>query len=419
MKKYMMLTAAAVLVLVSCAQIETNDRPGTTKAPAIGFSSYTPTSLTRANDTFIDGTALASGKQFAVYAWQTDFGTFLPVNPGVPEFMNPAVVTWNNDGDSGSTNGYEPKRYWPSGDEPDNLSFIAYYPYGGAGITPPTFGSGTEPFVPSGVGTYAFSAAGTSAAMVDFCLSEVVNDQVYGYTNKTASGYKGTVNFSFHHMLTKVVFRFKTNNTDANTQVKLVEAQLKNIRTTGTLKATFAQHLEETPADPEHPAVDLGVNKLGTTSMVWEDQAIAASPVTYDVTLNNSDPKAGTNEIAANEIPLGTALNTVHNNDIFLMVPQDMVPSVDDVTGDPNDDAQYLEVTWKVITDGVTTTNTKKLYLGDCILYTSSVNPEALADNDWTMNSAITYTITIGPQPIYFTGTATSWAAEQNGYFNP
>lgn len=414
-----MLIAAAVLVLASCARIETNDRPGTTKPPVIGFSSYTPTSLTRANDTFIDGTALASGKQFAVYAWQTDYGTFLPVNPGVPAFMNPAVVTWNGDANSGSGNTYSPTRYWPSGDEPANLSFTAYYPYGGAGITPPTFGSGDDPFVPSGVGTYAFSAAGTPAAMVDFCVADVVNDQVYGNTN-AGSSYKQTVKFSFHHMLTKVQFRFKTNNTDTNTEVKLVEAQLKNIKTTGTLKASFAQHLEETPADPDNPAVDLGVNKLGTTSMEWDDQAIAASPVVYDITLNNSDPTAGTNEIAANEILLETTPNTVHRNDIFLMIPQEMVePTFDSGTGALSNTPQYLEVTWKVTTDGVTTTNTKKLYLDDCTLYTSSVNPEALADNDWTMNSAITYTITIGPQPIYFTGTATNWAAEQNGYFNP
>lgn len=410
-----MLTTAVFLVLASCARFENSDSPGANGPKAIGFASYSPKPIIKANDTYVSSNALASGKQFAVYAWQTDYGQFLAVNPGTPGFMNPAVVTWNNDGNSGSGNSYAPTRYWPSGDNPANLSFTAYYPYDGAGITPPVFLDGNNN--PSGVGTYAFAAQSTSAAMVDFCVADVVNDQVYGSTNKTASGYKGTVNLSFKHMLTRVQIRFKANNTNANTTVKLVEAQLKNIKTTGTLKATFAQHLEENPADPEDPQVELGVNKLGTTSTAWSDQAIASTPITYDVTLNNSNPTAGTNEIAANEIPLGADPCDVHANDVFLMVPQSMVsPTFDDVTGELNNAAQYLEVTWKVTTDGVTTTNTKKLFFADCTLYTSSNT--ASSSNDWEKNSSITYTITIGPSPIYFTGTVANWDGEQNGYIN-
>ena len=37
---------------------------------------------------------------------------------------------------------------------------------------------------------------------------------------------------------------------------------------------------------------------------------------------------------------------------------------------------------------------------------------------NWLQNNFVTYTVTIGPSPIYFPGTVTNWAAEQNGYFN-
>ena len=409
-----MLGAMAAVVLAACTRIETSERAPSMKPTLIGFSSYTPTSKTKVNDTFIDGTALVTGKQFAVYAWQTPYEEFLVADPGVPDFMTPAVVTWNNDLTSGSGNGYEPKRYWPSGDTPANLSFTAYYPYGGAGITPPTFGSGSgtdiDPFVPSGVGTYAFDAPATSAAMVDFCVADVVNDQTYGNTNKSAANYKGTVNFSFHHMLTKVQFRFKTNNTDENTTVKLVEAKLYNIKTTGTLTASFTRHKEDTDSNPDTPPVEVtGVNKPGTTTTSWSGQGFAETPITYQVTLNKLDPTP-----TSEEIPLTNSLYPIDNEDIFLMVPQTMVPS-------DGTNPQYLEVTWKVITDGVTTTNTKKLYFDDCTLYSTPDvgDPVAMSNNDWAKNSSITYTITIGPNPIYITGTATNWAAEQNGYFNP
>ena len=103
--------------------------------------------------------------------------------------------------------------------------------------------------------------------------------------------------------------------------------------------------------------------------------------------------------------------------DIFLMVPQDMVDKTDA-------NAQYLEVTWEVTTgsgaSAVTTRNSQKLYFKNDLK--NGDNPSATgyaaADIDWAKNNFITYTITIGPKPIYFTATVENWDAEQNGYFN-
>ncbi len=394
MKKILILTASAALLLASCAKIENNTNTVLNENVPIGFTNYAPRSITKVGDTYVNGTTLVDNKEFAVYAWETNYNTFLDVDPGTPNFMNPAVVTWKGDETDGDGNTYSPVRYWPAGDNPQNLSFTAYYPYGGAGITAPTFASG--------VGTYAFVAQGASASMVDFCVADVVNDQIYGNTN-AGSGYKQTVKFTFKHQLARIQFKFKkASGLDDTTVIELVDAKLNNIKTQGTLTATYAQN-----ASP-------AVNAIGTTTTTWSSVAKAATPIVYDVTLNQVNPESGS------EIVLTETASTVHNDDIFLMVPQNMANT-----------EQNLTVTWKVkVYDTAAnatansstgllseTTNTKTLSLyGD--LVTSDTDNTSIGAINWDKNSSVTYTITIGPKPIWFTGVVTAWAAEQEGYFN-
>ena len=393
MKKTLILAAVAAIALSACSKneiLETIDK--VPEEVAIGFSNYTPNSLTKANDTYVASTSLVSGKQFAVYAWQTEYNNFLAVNPGDPNFMNPAVVNYTGDTSTGEGNTYDPIRYWPSGDNPQNLSFAAYYPYGGAGITAPTF--------TTGVGTYAFTAQSTSAAMIDFCVADVVNDQVYGNTNDSPAGNKQTVKFTFKHQLTKVQFKFKTVDGLANTTViELMDADLTGIKNAGTLTATYTKN-----ASP-------AVNALGTTDTNWDSVSGSAS---YDLTVNNVNPED------AAPIKLTTTASTVHNNDIFLMVPQDMAA-----------DVQKLVVKWKVKVydtaahandNGATgllseTVNTKTLSLYSDLV-TSDSDDTTIAAINWAKNNFITYNITIGPKPIWFTATVTGWDTEQNGYMN-
>jgi len=415
MKKFLLTAATAALVLLaSCVKIE-NHSPSAATQHAIGFSNYTPKSLTKANDTYVSSTTLVSGKQFAVYAWQTNYGSFLTANPGTPQFMNPAVVNYLGDDTDGDGNTYDATRYWPAGDEPANLSFTAYYPYGGAGITAPAFNANT-------VGVYAFAAQSASADMVDFCVADVVNDQTYGHTNASPT-YPQTVHFNFKHQLAKVQFQFKkASGLGATTVIELVDAELQNIKTTGNLTATFTQ--AGTPA----------VNTPGTTATAWSARAKAGTPVVYEVTLNQDDPESAT------PIVLTETLSTVHQDDIFLMVPQTMV-----VAGDADEDSgstcvaadeQKLVVTWnvKVYDSAANATANAGTSVGTAGLLSLTTNTAALSfksdlktsDSDdtpvaginWAKNSFTTYKITIGPKPIWFTAEVTPWATEASGYFN-
>ena len=390
MKKIFVFAAVAALTLAGCAKIEKFTVSENNGEVPISFSNYAPTSLVRANDTYVASTALVNGKQFGVYAWKTAYNNFLGVDPGTPNFMNPAAVTYAGDTTTGENNTYSPVRYWPAGDEPENLSFTAYYPYGGAGITAPTFATG--------VGTYAFTAQATAAAMVDFCVADVVNDQVYANTNASPT-YKQTVNFTFKHQLTKVTFQFKkVTGLDACTVIELTDVDLSGIKNAGTLTATYTKN-----ASP-------AVNALGTTATAWSSVTGAAG---YQVTVNNVDP-------SATAVVLTESASDINNNDIFLMVPQNMAA-----------DTQKITVKWNVkiydtaahatANDGTglisTTPNTKVLSLYSNLV-TSDTNDTAVAAIDWAKNNYINYIITIGPKPIWFTGSVTAWDTVQNGYFN-
>ena len=403
MKKYMIVAAAAALCLASCAKFDTYTVSENDGNVAIGFTNYTPRSLTKADGTFVDNTTTATlvvNKKFGVYAYATANGTAWASDAIGTQFMNDVAVTFTDNDDNGVNNSYSPTRYWPSGDTPDWLTFWAYYPVqANNGITY------TAPSGNNGVGSYAFEAATDAAHMVDFMVSDVVNDKIYGASaGNPANAHiavAGEVPLVFRHQLTKIAIKFKSNISDANTDVVLTGASLKNIKNSGILSTTY----------------DATAQTPFTTS--WAANAVADTDddnigdVVYDVTISGN----AINNNVLNSTAVGGAAA-----DIFLMVPQTMLA---------NDAAyaQYIEVSWEVKTYAEnadhstanplsTTTNTKKLYFDDCTLFSTAATPVAQADNDWVKNQFTTYTITVGPNPILFTATVEAWDAETTGAFS-
>lgn len=325
---------------------------------------------TRAGSSFLSGSGpLVSGQHFGVYAWNT-VSSWLGEDPGNPNFMNGVDVTFANNNDRGANNSYtgldnEMDRYWPrSGGADYDYSFCAYYPYGGAGITAPTFATG--------VGTYAFAVQSTSASMVDFCVSDVANDIVYGSTN---SDYPGTVALSFHHMLTRVQVKFvKATDVDTDFAIKIWDARLEGVLSTGTLTATYAQAASPGRAVP------------GTTTFTWSGLGGSTS---YEITLNGTDPGPyAADEDEGKKVALGYT-QTVATSDIFLMIPQTMLSSAG------GDTSQRIHFWWSAADADEATEST--LYLDDCL---QAVGSNAKADIDWEMGQFVTYTIVIRATPI-------------------
>lgn len=403
----MIFAAIAALTLASCAKIE-NSAPTKETAVPIGFTNYAPKQLTKANDTYAPSTELIASKQFAVYSYATTNGTEFATSSlsalGT-KFMDRVAVTFTDNNDNGANNDYSPRRYWPSGDTPDWLTFWAYYPVeSSAGIaTNPTNGINyTAPTGSNGLGSFVFTAASTPATMVDFMVADVVNDKIYGTTSGEHIAVNGEVPFTFRHQLAKIRCQFKTDldpATDATTKVVLTSAELQKVNTVGTLSATY--NVSASPA----------------TQTSWGSQG---TPSTYAVTIGGS---------AIDNNVLTTTLVGGENADLFLMIPQETL-----VNTDAN--AQKLVITWDVKTfdsstnanaataatattvgnDGLLsiTHNSAVLFLDDVTVK----DGDTTKSNDWAKNQFTTYAITIGPKPILFTATVQPWDSETTGTIN-
>gem|GEM_PF-442337 len=384
---------AALILAAGCAEIENKSATNDVQH-AIGFSNYAPKSLTKADDTYASSTTLINGKKFGVYAYATANAATFAADAIGTQFMNGVEVTYGTGGDSDATkNSYSPMRYWPSGDTPDKLTFWAYYPVytpsndGTEGSIVYTVPNGSD----NGVGSYSFTTATTSPKMVDFMVSDVVNDKTYANTSN------GVVPLTFRHQLAKIKVVFKTDNTDDCTAVVLTDAKVRNINTTGTLSTTYS---------------------AGATTTSWGS---VATPANFEVLLSGADIN---NEVLKTSVVGGADL------DLFLMIPQTMVAK-------DGTNPQNILVEWDVKTfdtaahktsNGATATapssdngllsithNTAVLYLDECV---TTDGGSTQADIDWEKNNFVTYTITIGPKPIRFTAKVTAWDSEVNGYFN-
>lgn len=370
MKKYLIIAAAAALALASCAKVETykvsEDTP-------ISFGVYSGRSLTKADAAnYASGATLVAGADFDVYGWYTANSTSFDGTNGT-EFMDWYTVTYQTGGNTdgnGSKNLYpDGYRYWPTGASPSKLSFYAYYPSNKGTIN-----------APAGLGAFSFTAEDAAADQVDFMVADVVKDQTYNNTNSTVDG---EVHLTFRHMLTKVKFQFKTTADVADAsksfiEVYLKDAKLKKINNTGTLTSAY----DGTDFTTEWSAVSGDAN--------------------YEIFINGAD-------IANKKLTATAADAASADADLFLMVPQNMVAST-----------QAIDLVWDIkdLKTNVTTENTATVYFKTDLKDGDDPTTATGKEIDWAKNMFVTYTITIGPQPILFTAEAKNWDAEQTGFFN-
>ena len=252
------------LALLSCSKGD--NEPGYEKP--MGFSGYTARSATKANGSLATGNELPANQAFGVYAYNTGSSTDFDPATAYPVFMGNVAVTYTGGGASNSAKyTYSPERYWPNNKENNRLAFFAYYPHNGAGITP------------AGFDDFAFTVQALPANQVDFMISNVVPNQIYGATNAGTD----VVKLSFFHMLTQVRFLALADVVEGAT-VKVTSLKVVDVLNSGTLT----------------PDVD------DATNSTW---AQGTTTATYELTLKNMN--------LTNEAQAITA-----DNQTLLMVPQ-------------------------------------------------------------------------------------------------
>ena len=236
MKKFLFIAATAALVL-SAACTKTEVTRSMDEEHLIGFGAYAGRSIdTKASsDNFIaSGTTFsATNQHIGVYA--------IAGNGTAADFMKDVDVTLVGNGATASQT-YSPLKYWPKDETVDanKLSFFAYYPYNGAGIT-------RTNLCTSRWGSIDFTAQGAAADQIDLMVSDAVLNQYYS-TNS------GVVPFVFHHALSRVIFYFKVDSDyhTAGTDIVVTDVKLSNIKTTGTftLTGTYASSTWAANATP-------------------------------------------------------------------------------------------------------------------------------------------------------------------------
>lgn len=353
---------------------------------------------TRADaDYYISNEQLVGNQYFAVNAWDTGAG-FLGTNPGAPDFFTQLPVQYQNNRDKGKNNTYTPvvtganknmddwmDQFWPRDGSSYHYSFCAYYPFAAnTGITPPTFPANT-------VGQYDFTAKSSVEDMVDFCVSDVANDQIYGHTT---SDYSGTVKLNFHHALTRVRIKFlKASDVSDATSIELLDAKLLNVMTSGTLTATYAQY--EDPADPGVPAPDL--DRDGTTTLAWSNVGTKRN---YEISMDGDDPNPDASPDPV--IVLLPKSIELAPEDVFLMVPQDIVePSPSDTHDPENPDADAQAILFKYTINEAEPT-TLLFYLSESLKHPGD---PTTANVSWGTGDSVTYTVIIHATPINFADT--------------
>ena len=221
MKKYIIIAAAAVAALASCAKVETVDVQ----------KEVTFEVANRLQQTKASGSVYDTSIDFGTYAWFTATSGSTNADFMVNETIGYVGGVWKN-----KVNTF----YWP---KTGSVSFISYSPFDG------TNGTGdSNPAITADSITYTDITAGD----IDYLYADKatcssnVNDITDG-DGAADSGFSGVPTL-FRHALAKVSFIIKasfltytdpTTNTTTTWEVTVNSAQISGFKTTGDLALTL------------------------------------------------------------------------------------------------------------------------------------------------------------------------------------
>lgn len=195
MKKTIFATLAAALVLASCAKVEVTEVPD---SRAIGFDNF----VTNAVKSIDNADALST---FYVYGGpSTNYAEF-----------DGDAVTKAATGEFG----YENVRYWNEG---ETYQFAAYSDENAAA-------PGTVEFnETAGANQYHLTLSGYS--------TDGSKDLIYAYAHNAQYGSvtDGTVVFDFHHILSKIIFRFSKSETLNGSELTISDVKITSLNNQGT-----------------------------------------------------------------------------------------------------------------------------------------------------------------------------------------
>lgn len=316
MKRYKQIVTClgAALTVLLMAACSSDDGPMTEAPAAVNFSATVPAFATRS---IVNGNTDLQSVGFGVFAYYTGSSNWASAATSTPpNFMYNQLVTY---ADASSSWQYTPVKYWPNDNNPaDNdgatgsqehnyVSFFAYAPYNGTGLTP---SANTATGAPTIAYTWANSTDPTSQA--DLLYATPVTDCY----KKMTEGY-GTVNghvpFIFHHALTAI--EFKVRRKEASGEQILLQSLSLN-----TSAAATATSLSQATLNTG------GTFNLGTPG--WASAFSTGTPV-----INYSSSNINTDLISTGTGVTAATNETAHaltryTPNLLLLMPQESTATI-------------------------------------------------------------------------------------------
>ena len=238
------LIVLTITALFSCEDNEENGQTTSQEVPiAFQTSMEGQAMVTRADSLYyhgLDTTEFSLNEKIGVFAYYT--GNDWYHEGFVPNFMYNQMVEQVEKTNEKKTWNYTPVKYWPNNAN-DKLTFTAYYPYNGTGIT-------LSPNTKKGLPTIFFHTQERTEEQIDLLVSDLLHDcrhiarpddGVDDPVNNIFRTVTAKVPLNFHHALAQIRFYIYVNIDPSSKwygKLKL-KLQLENVYKDGTLTFPF------------------------------------------------------------------------------------------------------------------------------------------------------------------------------------
>lgn len=356
MKKLLLLSAAVLTGLTACTKnevIQTPDQQITFSAPVVG-------AVTKAVPGEI-GTNYDKAESFKVFGWYCTEDAFNPANSTV--YMNNIKCVYNADmnvpKDEGDQGAWLPEHtyYWPKNGK---LTFSAYSP---SDVTGTVTANAT-----TGLKISGFTTDADVAKQYDLLYS----DRAYNKTTsigETNSTYDG-VDINFHHALSSIVVKVKTDMTYPDGTITVNSIQFENVYS----KADFVENL--------------------TTGK----EASSVDPSKWEGWQTPQTVKVGEKGVAV-------AYDAVQYGTTALLIPQTFAANTADSKGEI-----IMRVNYTIKNGDGTTIAQEAVFKLDSDNYTGNIGGQPVGIIDqWVKGYRYTYNLIFGVKQIYFAPSVDVW----------
>ena len=318
MKRYIQIVTClgAALTVLLVAACSSDDGPATEEPAAVNFSATVPAIQTRS---IVSDNAGLQGVGFGVFAYYTGSSAWATAGTtATPNFMYNQQVQWSEVSPPTYAWTYTPVKYWPNDNQPADdtgatgsqehnyVSFFAYAPYNGTGLT---LSGNTATGAPT-IG-YTWVNSTDPASQADLLYATPVTD-CYKTMTEGYGTVSGRVPFVFHHALAAIEFKVRRKEASGD------QIFLQSLSLNASADATAASSSQATLNTG-------GTFNLGTSA--WASFSTGTPVINYSSSNINTDLISTGTGVTATTNETAHAL-TSYTPNLLLLMPQESTVTI-------------------------------------------------------------------------------------------